>query len=125
MEYKSIIIWSKGNLTLSWADYQSCYEPIIYGWNGNHKFYGGRQSVDIWEITRTRSNELHPTMKPVELMAKMINNSTLPKELVLDPFLGSGSTLIAAEQTGRVCYGIELEPRYVDVIRKRYAAFKG
>jgi DNA modification methylase len=125
MDYKALIIWSKGNHTLSGSDYQSKYEPIVYGWIGKHKFYGGRSSFDIWEISRTLKNELHPTMKPVELMARCVNNSTQINGIVLDPFLGSGSTLIACEQTDRVCYGMELDPKYVDVIRKRYAAFKG
>lgn len=121
--YKSLIIWSKGNHTLSNSDYMSKYEPIVYGWFNKHNFVGGKSNFDIWEIDRTTKNELHPTMKPIELCAKAVQNSSSKGDIVLDLFLGSGSTLIACEQTDRTCYGMELDPKYVDVIRKRYWKF--
>lgn len=125
MEYKAVIIWDKGNHTLSNSDYMSKYEPIIYGWNNEHKFYGGRSNFDIWDIQRTSKNELHPTMKPLALCEKAILNSSEQNGIVLDIFLGSGSTLIASEKTGRICYGMELDPKYVDVIVQRYVDYTG
>ena len=125
MEYKAVIIWDKGNHTLSNSDYMSKYEPIIYGWNEEHKFYGGRSNFDIWEVARTSKNELHPTMKPVALCEKAIINSSEQNGIVMDIFLGSGSTLIASQKTGRICYGMELDPKYVDVIVQRYVDYTG
>lgn len=125
MEYKAVIIWDKGNHTLSNSDYMSKYEPIIYGWNEEHKFYGGRSNFDIWEVARTSKNELHPTMKPVGLCEKAILNSSEQNGIVMDIFLGSGSTLIASEKTNRICYGMELDPKYIDVIVQRYVDFTG
>jgi len=125
MNYKALIIWSKGNHTLSNSDYMSKYEPIVYGWIKEHNFYGDRSNFDIWEIDRTKKNELHPTMKPIALCAKAIKNSSKEDEIVLDLFGGSGSTLIACEQTNRNCYMMELDPNYCDVIRKRYYKFIG
>lgn len=125
MEYKAVIIWDKGNHTLSNSDYMSKYEPIIYGWNEEHKFYGGRSNFDIWEVARTSKNELHPTMKPVALCEKAIINSSEHNGIVMDIFLGSGSTLIASEKTGRICYGMELDPKYIDVIVQRYVDYTG
>jgi ParB/RepB/Spo0J family partition protein len=119
LNVKSIIIWSKGNHTLSNSDYMSKYEPIFYGWVKEHNFYN-KPEFDIWEVKRTAKNELHPTMKPVELITRAINNSSKLNELVLDLFLGSGSTLIACEQTGRICYGMELDPKYCEVICQRW-----
>ena len=122
---RALIIWNKGNHTLSNSDYMSKYEPIIYGWNKKHNFYGKKGSFDIWNIDRTKKNDLHPTMKPVELSIIAINNSSLNKNIILDPFLGSGSTLIACEKTNRKCYGVELDPHYCDVIIKRWEDYTG
>lgn len=124
-DYKALIIWDKGNHTLSNSDYMSRYEPIVYGWFNDHKFYGGRSNFDIWHIDRTAKNDLHPTMKPVALCANAISNSSVADDIILDLFGGSGSTLIACEQTNRICYMMELDPKYCDVIRKRYAKFIG
>jgi len=109
------------SLDNSFIDESTEYEnlPILYGWN-KHKWYGGRKQGDVWLIKRPNKNVEHPTMKPVMLCAKAIINSCPKNGLVLDPFLGSGSTLIAAEKTGRTCYGMELDPHYVDVIIKRW-----
>jgi len=125
MSYKAVIIWDKGNHTLSNSDYMSRYEPIVYGWFKEHKFYGGRTNYDIWKIDRTKKNELHPTMKPTALCEEGITNSAERNGIVLDLFLGSGSTLIAAQKTGRICYGMELDPKYVDVIVKRWEDYTG
>ena len=123
--YKALIIWDKGNHTLSNSDYMSRYEPIVYGWFNEHKFYGDRSNFDIWNVQRTQKNDLHPTMKPIALCEKAINNSSVKNDNVLDLFGGSGSTLIACEQLNRSCYMMELDPKYVQVIIQRYIAFKG
>lgn len=146
MKWRNLIIWQKGQLTLSNSDYKSTYEPIIYGWeddylpvmygwNDEHKFYGPKGEIDnwkleegllsIWEITRTRHNDLHPTMKPVALCERAIRNSSRRHQVVLDLFGGSGSTLIAAEKSGRRACLVELEPTYCDVIVKRYEEYTG
>lgn len=119
----SLIIWNKNTMVLGRSDYQWKHEPILYGWKegGSHKFYGGRSQTSVWDIEKPARNAEHPTMKPVALMVRAIKNSSKQEDIVVDAFLGSGSTLIAAEQAGRICYGMELDPRYVDVIRKRYA----
>lgn len=118
--YKALIIWNKGSHTLSNSDYMSKYEPIIYGWFQSHLFYGNRSNFDIWDIERTKKNDLHPTMKPVDLVVQAIKNSSKTEDIILDLFGGSGTTLIAAEQTNRICYMMELDPKYCDVIVKRW-----
>lgn len=118
--YKALIIWNKGNHTLSNSDYMSKYEPIVYGWFSSHLFYGDRSNFDIWEIERTKKNDLHPTMKPIDLVVEAIKNSSKVEDIILDMFGGSGSTLIAAEQSKRICYMMELDPKYCDVIVKRW-----
>ncbi len=181
LTYRNLLIWYKNNHSLSNSDYKSIYEPIIYGWNQDHNFYGksmefdvlsarrdpnGDPSVttqgkaiylksgkdyykfervstrpknymdityekavfnlyndgaaDVWEIKRTPSNELHPTMKPLELCGRAIANSSLPNDTVLDLFLGSGSTLIAADKLKRRALGIELDPGYIAVTIQRW-----
>ena len=122
---RSLIIWDKGNHTLSNSDYMSMYEPIFYGWVNNHKFYGGKNGMDIWRIDRTKKNVLHPTMKPVELCIKAIKDGSQVNGLVLDLFGGSGSTLIACEKVNRECRVMELEAKYCDVIIKRWQEFTG
>ena len=124
-QYKALIIWNKGNHTLSNSDYMSKYEPIVYGWFNDHLFYGDRSNFDIWDIPRTQKNDLHPTMKPIALCSKAIKNSSKNEDIVLDLFGGSGSTLIACEQLNRKCYMVELDPKYVDVIIDRWEKFTG
>ena len=124
-EYKALIIWNKGNHTLSNSDYMSKYEPIVYGWFDEHNFYGDRSNFDIWDIQRTTKNTLHPTMKPIALVSKAIQNSSQEGDIVLDLFGGSGSTLIACEQLNRRCYTMELDPKYATVIIKRWEEFTG
>ena len=125
MQQRALIIWDKGNHTLSNSDYMSKYEPIVYGWNEEHNFYGGRSNFDIWNVARTKKNDLHPTMKPLELCSKAIQNSSKKGDIVLDLFGGSGSTLIASEQLDRNCYMMELDPKYVDVIINRWEELTG
>jgi DNA modification methylase len=119
---RNIIIWNKNRQNMSNSDYKSKYELILYGWS-KRKFYGAKGDNDVWEIDKENKNELHPTQKPISLFAKAITNSSKNGEIVADIFLGSGGTLIACEQTDRTCYGMELDPKYVDVIRKRYWKF--
>jgi DNA modification methylase len=119
LEYKSIIIWMKNQATLSGKDYKGRYEPILYG-RFNDGFYGERfKQEDIWEFQRTLKNDLHPTMKPIPLIENALNNSSKVGMKVLDLFLGSGSTMVASHQLKRKCYGMELDPKYCDVIVKR------
>lgn len=119
LEYKSIIIWMKNQATLSGKDYKGRYEPIVYG-RFNDGFYGERfKQEDIWEFQRTLKNDLHPTMKPIPLIENALNNSSKPGMKVLDLFLGSGSTMVASHQLKRKCYGMELDPKYCQVIIDR------
>lgn len=121
------LIWSKNSFTLGRQDYQWQHEPILYGWKptGPHYFLDDRSQSTIWEYDKPKHNDLHPTMKPLELVGKAINNSSLKGELVLDLFGGSGSTLIASDQANRICYTMELDEKYADVIIKRYLKLKG
>ena len=114
-------IWKKQSLVLGRSPYQWQHEPCLYGWraDGTHQWYSDRKQTTIWEYDRPKASKDHPTMKPIGLMAYPIRNSTMTNGVVLDPFLGSGSTLIACMQTDRVCRGIELDPKFIDVIVKR------
>jgi DNA modification methylase len=120
MDWKSIIVWMKNQATLSGKDYKSRYEPIVYG-RFNDDFYAQRyEQEDIWQYQRTLSNDLHPTMKPIPLISYAVQNSSKQNDIVLDLFLGSGSTIISCEQEQRVCYGLELNTHYCDVIIQRW-----
>jgi len=124
LKLKHQIIWVKNNHVLGRCDYMYKHEPIFYGWKDKHKFYGnGKQNKSVWEFDKPHANKLHPTMKPIELIENAILNSTLRDNIVLDTFIGSGSTLIACEKTNRKCYGIEIDEHYCDVIRDRYIEF--
>ncbi len=125
--WSDTIIWAKDRFVLGRADYQRAYEPIWYGWREGTKrvWTGGRDQDDVWRIDRPSESPLHPTMKPLPLIERAISNSSDPGAIVLDPFLGSGSTLIACERTGRISAGIEIDPRYCDVIVVRWEAFTG
>jgi len=118
IKVRTLITWNKGNHTLSNSDYYSKCEHIFYGWIDEHNFYGDTD-FDIWEISRTQKNDLHPTMKPIPLCERAINNSSKTNEIVMDLFLGSGSTMVAAHQLKRKCYGMELDPKYCQVIIDR------
>lgn len=115
-------IWKKNALVLGRSPYQWQHEPCLFGWKlgGKHQWYSDRKQTTIWEYDRPKSSKEHPTMKPVALMAYPIQNSCMSNCIVLDPFLGSGSTLIACEETNRICYGIELDEKFADVIVHRY-----
>jgi DNA modification methylase len=125
IHWSATIIWRKQQLVLSPARYQRIYEPCFYGWLKRSSFRGDRKQTEIWEVNRPTASDQHPTMKPVELCAKGIVNSSKPGQIVLDLFLGSGSTLIASEISDRVCYGMELDPKYCDVIIARFAKYTG
>ena len=120
-------IWKKQSLVLGRSPYQWQHEPILFGWKktGKHAWYSDRKQSTIWEFDKPKKNTDHPTMKPVPLMAYPIVNSSMTGCIVLDPFGGSGSTLIACEQTDRICYTVELDEKYCDVIVKRYIQQKG
>lgn len=115
-------IWKKQSLVLGRSPYQWQHEPCLYGWkkNGKHQWYTGRKETTIWEFDKPKKNGDHPTMKPIPLLAYPIMNSTMSNAVVLDPFGGSGSTLITCEQTDRICFTIELDEKFCDVIVKRY-----
>jgi site-specific DNA-methyltransferase (adenine-specific) len=120
-------IWVKNALVLGRSPYQWRHEPCLFGWKqkGKHQWYGDRKQTTVWEYDKPRASKDHPTMKPVNLMSYPIKNSTMTNGIVLDPFLGSGSTLIACCETDRVCRGIELDPKFVDCIVKRYIEWAG
>lgn len=126
-KWSTFIIWAKHTFTLGRADYQRQYEPILYGWpeGSSRHWCGDRDQGDVWNIKKPARNDLHPTMKPVELMERSIRNSSRPGDVVLDCFGGSGSTLIAAEKAGRRCFMMELDPKYCDVIVRRWQEFSG
>jgi DNA modification methylase len=120
-------IWKKQSLVLGRSPYQWQHEPVLFGWKkkGKHQWYTGRKESTIWEFDKPKKNTDHPTMKPVALIAYPIMNSSTSNTLVLDPFGGSGSTLVACEQTERSCATIELDEKYCDVIVKRYIELVG
>jgi DNA modification methylase len=125
--WSTFVIWAKNTFTLGRSDYQRQYEPILYGWKDgtDHFWCGARDQGDVWFVKKPVSNDLHPTMKPVELIERALHNSSKTRDTVLDPFAGSGSTLIACERTGRQARVIELEPRYCDVIVRRWEEHTG
>jgi DNA modification methylase len=125
--WSTFLIWAKNTFTMGRSDYQRQYEPILYGWKegSDHYWCGARDQGDVWFVKKPVANDLHPTMKPVELVERAIRNSSKSRDTVLDPFAGSGSTLIACEKTHRQARLIELEPRYCDVIIRRFEEFSG
>ncbi|MGH1471593.1 MAG: site-specific DNA-methyltransferase [Cellvibrionaceae bacterium] len=126
-KWSTFIVWAKNTFTLGRSDYQRQYEPILYGWReGNDHFWcGARDQGDVWFFNKPVKNDLHPTMKPVELVERALRNSSKSRDIVLDLFGGSGSTLIACEKTGRAARLIELDPKYVDVIIRRWQDYSG
>jgi len=123
--WSTFLIWVKDNFTLGWSNYMRGYEVVLYGWKEGtpHFFCGARNLSDVWFIDRPRANDLHPTMKPVELVERAILHSSRKGDLVLDPFAGAGVSSIACQKTGRRARLIELDPHYVDVTVKRWQAF--
>lgn len=126
-KWSTFIIWAKNTFTLGRADYQRQYEPILYGWNADKSHYwcGDRDQSDVWEYNKPVKNDLHPTMKPVELVERAVLNSSKSGDIVLDGFGGSGSTLIACEKNNRKARLIELDPKFCDVIVKRWEEYTG
>lgn len=124
---RQCLIWNKNTMVMGRQDYHWKHEPCLYGWKEGaaHLWNSDRTQTTMLNFDRPTRNEKHPTMKPVELLSYQITNNTKGEDIVLDPFLGSGSTLIAAQKTGRVCYGIELDTKYVDVIVERYLEYTG
>ena len=126
MHCSTTIVWNKDQFTLGRGKYQNKYEPCWFGWvKSGSRFTGDRKLTNVWDFPRPKSSEEHPTMKPVAVMAHAIEHASLPSDIVFDPFLGSGTTLIAAEQLGRKCYGMEISPAYCDVIVKRWENLTG
>ncbi len=121
------IVWCKDRLVLGRSDYHYRHEPILYGWRPGaaHYFVGDRTQDTVWEIARPARSDTHPTMKPVELVERAIRNSSRPGERVYDPFVGSGTTIVAAERSGRTCLALEIDPRYAQVAVERWEAFTG
>lgn len=125
--WSSTIIWAKDQLVLSRKDYHTQYEPIWYGWKNGSRLHPlkDRKQSDVWQIARPKRSDEHPTMKPVELVARAISNSSNKGDNILDLFGGSGTTLVASEQLGRACFMCELDPHYVDVIINRWETLTG
>ena len=125
-QVKHELIWVKNNHVLGRVDYLYKHEPILFGWKDKHKFYGnGEHTKSVWEIPKPQKSDLHPTMKPIALIANALLNSSQEEDNILDVFGGSGSTLIACEQLNRKCYMMEMSPKYVDVIIKRWEEYTG
>lgn len=125
---KHMLVWDKNVHVLGNCDYNYKHEPILYGWKkkGTHHFYGGGKfKVSVWDINKPLKNDLHPTMKPIELVANCILDATQEGDSIIDVFGGSGTTLIAAEQTGRKCFMMEIDPHYCDVIMARWEKLSG
>jgi DNA modification methylase len=125
--WSDTIIWAKDRFVLGRASYQRQYEPLWFGWLDGAKPYwcGDRDQGDVWKIERPSDSDLHPTMKPLALIERAVENSSRPGDVVLDLFLGSGSTLIACERTSRLCCGMEIDPRYLSISIARWEAFTG
>ena len=124
---RQCLIWVKNSMVMGRRDYHWRHEPCLYGWKDGaaHKWQADRRQTTVLEFDRPTKNQEHPTMKPVELFKYLLGNSSIPDDLVLDPFLGSGTTIIAAHAMGRVACGTEIDPRYVDVIVRRWQKFSG
>ena len=125
--WSTFIVWAKNTFTMGRADYQRQYEPMLYGWKEgtDHFWCGARDQGDVWFIKKPHVNDLHPTQKPVELVQRAIQNSARPGQTVLDAFLGSGTTVIASEKSGRRCLGLEIDPLFCEVALARWEAFTG
>ena len=122
-----VCIWVKNTLVLGRSPYQWQHEPVLFGWlpNGKHKWFSDRKQSTIWNFDKPKRSAQHPTMKPIPLLAYPIKNSSAPNGVVMDLFGGSGSTLIACEQTDRICRTMELDPKYASVIVQRYIELVG
>lgn len=123
--WSTFVIWAKDRFTLGRSDYQRQYEPLLYGWREgtDHFWCGARDQGDVWFVNKPLANVLHPTQKPVELVERAIRNSSKSRDTVLDGFGGSGTSLIACEKTGRQARLVELEPKYVDTVIRRWEQY--
>jgi site-specific DNA-methyltransferase (adenine-specific) len=119
------LVWVKNTHVLGRSDYQPMHEICWYGWKDRHKFHAREMRTTVFKYDKPTSNDIHPTMKPIELIQQCITDTTLTDENVLDTFLGSGTTLIACEQTGRICYGMEIDPHYISVVIQRWQNYTG
>lgn len=126
LKVRQCLVWKKNGFVMGRQDYQWIHEPALYGWKDGaaHVWYNDRSQTTVIEFDKPKRNDVHPTMKPVEMLVYLIKNSSQRGEIVIDTFGGSGSTLIACEKTGRICRTMELDPKYCDVIRRRWAEFK-
>lgn len=126
-ELRECLIWNKNTMVLGRRDYQWKHEPCLYGWKGGaaHNWYSDRKQTTVIDMNKPNRNAEHPTMKPVQLFAYLMENSSKPGDIILDSFCGSGTTLIACEQMGRVARVLELDPKYCDVIIERYINLVG
>lgn len=126
-QVKHELIWKKQSIVLNRADYNYQHEPILFGWNIKHTFYGKGEysTTSVWEFDRPTKSKEHPTMKPIALIGEALKNSSKQNDIIFDPFGGSGSTLIACEQLGRKCRTIEIDPKYCDVIIRRWETLTG
>ena len=124
---RQCLIWSKNSMVMGRQDYHWQHEPILYGWmeGGSHSWYSDRKQTTILNFARPTKSKEHPTIQPVDIIEYLIKNSSKQEDIILDTFLGSGSTLIACEKTNRSCYGLELDPKYCDVIIKRWEDYTG
>ena len=122
-----VCIWAKNSLVLGRSDYQWQHEPVLYGFlqNGKHRWYSDRKQTTIWNFDKPKRNANHPTSKPLDLLSYPIQNSSQENAIVLDTFGGSGSTLMACQQTNRICYTMELDEKYASVILRRYVEDTG
>jgi DNA modification methylase len=127
MPVRQQLIWVKDVFVMGRHDYHYRHEPILYGWKegASHAFHGGRDQDTVWELPRPKRSETHPTTKPVELVARALAFSSKPRDLVYEPFAGSGTTIVAAEQSGRRCVALEIDPHYAQVAIERWASFTG
>jgi DNA modification methylase len=126
-KFAQCCIWVKQAFVIGRQDYQWQHEPVLYGWKPTapHQWYADRCQTTVWNFDRPIKNDLHPTMKPIGLVAYPVQNSSKPNQIILDPFGGSGSTLIVCEQMHRICRMVEIDPTYCDVIKIRWESFTG
>lgn len=126
-EIRNQIIWAKNTFAWGMGRYKYQHEPILFCYTKGKTdaWYGDKTQSTLWNVSKPSKSEEHPTMKPIELITKALINSSKEEDIVLDLFLGSGSTLIACEKTNRICYGMELDPKYCDVIIKRWEDYTG
>lgn len=123
LKISNMIVWVKNTFVLGRMDYQNQHEFILYGWAGKHKWYSDRKQRSVWEFQKPAKSKLHPTMKPIGLVEKAINNSSQVDDLIYEPFAGSGTTIIASERLNRKCYAIEIDPSFCDVIIERWETY--